>query len=862
MTEPRAGLPNPDASRAVLVGVSEYSTLEELPAVPNNVATLRRLLTDPDLWGLPDEHCRTLVNPTSVEQVLDTLHTAATAATDALLFYFAGHGLLDDRLDLHLALPGSDSDRLYRAVRYDDVRREIVGAKRVFGKVVILDCCYSGRALLGGMSGAVELADHARVDGSYVMTASAETKLALAPPGEEYTAFTGALVDKLAHGLENGPDLLDMETIFFHVRADLQARHRPVPQQRTRNDGRAIALVRNRRASGRGAVRELATPARELPKPPAGFEALVRWPPSELARRVRELRGSGDGDLAGELLAASAARRADQEVAAIIDLLRREKRSDDLEQVFSAAALRPPPEVFRIIDALREIDRPHEARVLLRAVAEGAAADIAELAHLMQVQKRIGVNELLDTALETARERSSITGLVNALWVAGLREEVDKLLTRAVRRLPGQAVVDLADQLRAVGREETAFGLYVAAATTVATRPPEVVAQLCQAMAADGAPIAEALVEMVTDAEQALGVAVAFWDTGQDSYAEGALERAGGTLPHPEVLSLAAELRARGRDEAAYRVCLVAALYGEADDVRAIVRTLRDVGRPVDAKNLLEAVAVEAPVHLVADLLADDVDRERILARAVERRPSEVADLVRALAPHPTVISRLVRLAVSMVESRIELLPVIAEHVSTVTMEKLLARVVDTSDGQRIARVLGELPPDDARLLFFFTVRKGNPVLRNALVVLQLATDRAFEDSEFAYLLEQPAERVEPFLAGLRAAGFEPYADAVLDMVAAEQAAPVVAARIASLYAAGQSDTAADLLAEVISDRSHHEIRELVRELRQLDQGTALDAVASWITAANAHMRQPYLDDLLRQLGLGEYASGKRRWRR
>jgi hypothetical protein len=73
----------------------------------------------------------TLLNPTSVEQVLDAVHTAASAASDALLFYFAGHG----RLDLHLALPGSASDRLYRAVRYDYMLRQLglgeyVGRKR------------------------------------------------------------------------------------------------------------------------------------------------------------------------------------------------------------------------------------------------------------------------------------------------------------------------------------------------------------------------------------------------------------------------------------------------------------------------------------------------------------------------------------------------------------------------------------------------------------------------------------------------------------------------------------------------------------------------------------------------------------
>lgn len=140
------------------------------------------------------------------------VNAAASAASDALLFYFAGHGLLDDRSDLYLALSRSDSNLLHRAAWYDDIRREVVGTARAcYGKVVILDCCYSGRALQGGMGGSVLLADHARVDGTYLMTAAAETSLALVPLGEDYTAFTGALVDILVQGLSDGPDLLDME---------------------------------------------------------------------------------------------------------------------------------------------------------------------------------------------------------------------------------------------------------------------------------------------------------------------------------------------------------------------------------------------------------------------------------------------------------------------------------------------------------------------------------------------------------------------------------------------------------------------------------------------------------------------------
>lgn len=45
----RIGLP--EASRAVLIGVYGYQSLEDLPAVARNVIGLHGVLTDRDLWG-------------------------------------------------------------------------------------------------------------------------------------------------------------------------------------------------------------------------------------------------------------------------------------------------------------------------------------------------------------------------------------------------------------------------------------------------------------------------------------------------------------------------------------------------------------------------------------------------------------------------------------------------------------------------------------------------------------------------------------------------------------------------------------------------------------------------------------------
>ena len=56
---------NPQRSYAVLIGSSRYESLPQLPSVNNNLAVLRRLLTDQRLWGLPTNACVTVSNPGS-----------------------------------------------------------------------------------------------------------------------------------------------------------------------------------------------------------------------------------------------------------------------------------------------------------------------------------------------------------------------------------------------------------------------------------------------------------------------------------------------------------------------------------------------------------------------------------------------------------------------------------------------------------------------------------------------------------------------------------------------------------------------------------------------------------------------------
>ena len=234
----------------MLVGVSAYQRMARLPAVRNNVDALAKILTDRELWGLAPEHCQVLQDPHTIDSVLAAIHTAASQATEALVVYLAGHGLVGSDSDVLLALPAGDAGNRHLGVRYTDVRELILGC-RARSKVVILDCCFSGRAMEGFMSDAPAaevIADQVETSGTFLMTACEGTRRARAPARARFTAFSGALVHTLRNGVPGGPPLLSMDTAFEQVRKDLMARNEPVPQRRSRNDGHNFALVRNRSA--------------------------------------------------------------------------------------------------------------------------------------------------------------------------------------------------------------------------------------------------------------------------------------------------------------------------------------------------------------------------------------------------------------------------------------------------------------------------------------------------------------------------------------------------------------------------------------------------------------------------------------
>ncbi|OKJ53083.1 protein kinase [Streptomyces sp. CB02115] len=305
-------LSDPGRSEAVLIGVHDYTALENLPAVAQNLEGLRAALTDPEVWGLPDTACTVISQPRSVGDVLDTVRDKARRAEDTLLVYYAGHGLTDPHTDeLYLALPDSDREREYTSLRYEYLRRAILDQQAtVQSTVVILDCCYSGRALLGRMSATTHIADQAVVEGTCLLTASSETRPALSPPGERYTAFTGELITALTEGVPDRPDPLDMDTLYRHVHRMLAGKSRPLPQQRNRNLGGLIAIAHNRAVAHPDPPQ---MPASDAPDASDASDLLLRQSDAE-ERLARTERQAEQLRLENERLHQQAQRRARETV--------------------------------------------------------------------------------------------------------------------------------------------------------------------------------------------------------------------------------------------------------------------------------------------------------------------------------------------------------------------------------------------------------------------------------------------------------------------------------------------------------------------------------------------------------------------
>jgi Effector Associated Constant Component 1/Caspase domain len=233
-----AGAPDPRQSSCVVIGVSDYGRLRELPAVRENLVQLPEVLADPGTWGIPPERLHTIAYPQSADAIRDAISAAAQDAPDTLLVYFAGHGLYDKKDGLLLALPEATGKDRSQTVPWRQLA-EVIRNAGSHRRIVWLDCCYAGLALPGkeatpDKKDPPELLEVAEVEGTYLLAAAQKYEEAKSPDGEGCTAFTGELVKALRDGIAPGPparEFLSLNSLHQQVRSALRKKHLPEPNR-------------------------------------------------------------------------------------------------------------------------------------------------------------------------------------------------------------------------------------------------------------------------------------------------------------------------------------------------------------------------------------------------------------------------------------------------------------------------------------------------------------------------------------------------------------------------------------------------------------------------------------------------------
>ncbi|WP_177226681.1 caspase, EACC1-associated type [Saccharopolyspora shandongensis] len=307
------GLPG---TRVLVAGTGKHvstSPLPDVPAVPGTVRDLAQVLTD--RCGLAEGNLlRPLIDPTP-SALESALIDAASQATDALLFYYVGHGLVSAGNELYLAT--RDTDHFARALATKALPfsavRDALTDSRAQAVVVILDCCFSGRARGSFGTPVADALELATMGGTYLLASAAPETRALAPEGRKHTAFSGELITFLRDGDPTMPALLTAEDAYRHLSRTLPRHGFPQPHRQLSGRTGELVLATNPAAptvtAPRPPGRTEENPRTDQPCPYLGLDAFS-------TADVRYFFGRGE--LTATLMRHLAARAQDTSLAAVV----------------------------------------------------------------------------------------------------------------------------------------------------------------------------------------------------------------------------------------------------------------------------------------------------------------------------------------------------------------------------------------------------------------------------------------------------------------------------------------------------------------------------------------------------------------
>ena len=259
-------------SKAALIGVSDYDHLPSVKPAANSLKRLEGLLTSP-LCGWPKDRVRVWEKDEvrRSDRLPDQLMEAFDGVQDIALFYFVGHGqLYDDELCLALQESPQYGPRCKTlGLPFSDVR-DALRACDAETKIVILDCCFAGRAREYSLApDSANVIDWTHAKGAATLAASGAYRTAWYEPdsdtGDSQTYFTKYLIDVIEQGIPGYPNGLPLSAIYDHAAHTLVRDKRPEPTRSVWHDASRFILARNVAAPAGSPTRPPPTPQPHVP---------------------------------------------------------------------------------------------------------------------------------------------------------------------------------------------------------------------------------------------------------------------------------------------------------------------------------------------------------------------------------------------------------------------------------------------------------------------------------------------------------------------------------------------------------------------------------------------------------------------
>jgi hypothetical protein len=204
----------PEWRKALIVGIDYYETIGSLYGCVNDARAVKAVLERHGNAGADMNFAtpQLLVAPASNQVVTkkalrDAVGELFADDADIALFYFAGHGYVDDTGGF---LCASDSEGGDDGLALADVMTRANNSK-ARNKIIILDSCHSGQA--GNRSTQPTVSEIA--DGVTILTASTATQYAEEDNGSGL--FTGLLVDALKGAAANLVGDITPGSVYAHI---------------------------------------------------------------------------------------------------------------------------------------------------------------------------------------------------------------------------------------------------------------------------------------------------------------------------------------------------------------------------------------------------------------------------------------------------------------------------------------------------------------------------------------------------------------------------------------------------------------------------------------------------------------------